>query len=143
MHPANWLVKPAEHLRAAPCDRYAAGSAPQLAAAAESLGIAQLEEEYLQDERQAHGLLPPWPLLAAAARRGLPHLLIGCFAAEGDNVPHAMTVTQSVLGVLRIGGPAAAPDGSVGPQGLRAALTMPCSFAALYGRSGGLDAFLG
>ena len=43
--------------------RYCAGSAPQLAAAAEAQGVAPLETEYLAAEREAHGLLPPWPLL--------------------------------------------------------------------------------
>ena len=63
-----------------------------LASAAEAAGVEPLELDYLKDEREAHPLLPPWPLLDAAAAAGLPHALLGCFACEGDNVPQATQV---------------------------------------------------
>eukprot|EP00955_Chlamydomonas_euryale_P029563 311633-Chlamydomonas_euryale.AAC.5 len=76
--------------------RYLSSGSAELAAALEAQRVLQLEEEYLAEERAAHGALPPWPLLAAAARRGCPAALLGCFAAEGDNVPHALQVRPAV-----------------------------------------------
>ena len=110
-----------------------------LSASAAALGLEPLESEYLVDERGAHPLLPPWPLLGAAMARGLPHLLLGCFAAEGDNVPHAMEVAGCAVGLLGLTA-AAGPSGSGEAS---PALRVPCSFAALYGRTSGIDAFLG
>ena len=110
-----------------------------LSASAAALGLEPLESEYLVDERGAHPLLPPWPLLGAATARGLPHLLLGCFAAEGDNVPHAMEVAGCAVGLLGLTA-AAGPSGSGEAS---PALRVPCSFAALYGRTSGIDAFLG
>ncbi len=109
-----------------------------MAAAAESLGLPRIDSDYLEEERHAHGLLPPWPLVSEAAGGGggtPATLLMGCFAAEGDNVPHAMQLAAAAVALLgRLGddGAAAAPQ-----------LRVPCSFAALYGRTTGVDAFLG
>jgi proteasome assembly chaperone 2 len=136
--PSSALPLPLPYLNPPPDPpRYLAGQSTELAAAAEALGVQQLEEEFLAVEREAHGLLPPWPVLAASSRRGLPHLMLGCFAAEGDNVPHSMEVASLMLGLLGklTGQPAGPKDG--------APLRMPCSFAALYGRTTGFNAFLG
>ena len=115
-------------------------------AAAGALGLQVLEPDYLTDEREAHSLLPPWPLIAAvSAGPGqpegsagpLPNMLLGCFASEGDNVTQAMEVAQCSLGLLGLA--------ALGPHvgGGLPSLRMPCSFAALYGRSSGMDVFLG
>jgi len=138
------------------CPRYLTGagqsSDASFVAAAEALGLEPLEPDYLADEREAHSLLPPWPILAAAcpgqesvgtaAAVCLPHMLLGCFASEGDNVPHAMEVARCSLSLLGLvvgdPGDVSAPPGR-GPAPLRT----PCSFAALYGRSSGMDSFLG
>ncbi|KAG1661015.1 hypothetical protein FOA52_005330 [Chlamydomonas sp. UWO 241] len=115
--------------------RYLAADAPGLAAACESAGVTQLEEEYLSEERVAHGALPPWPLLAGAARRGCAAALLGCFAAEGDNVPHALRVAGVALQLLGRSGGGSGEASTPGGSDLR----LPCSFAALYGRASGMD----
>lgn len=102
----------------------------------------------MDDERESHSLLPPWPLLDAASSVGgkgcgIPLMLLGCFASEGDNVPHAMDVAKcslSLLGLDGIGREGGEPEACAGPAPL---LRVPCSFAALYGRSSGLHTFLG
>ncbi|GAX72713.1 hypothetical protein CEUSTIGMA_g169.t1 [Chlamydomonas eustigma] len=120
-----------------PTARYYSISDTKEAAAAQSLGIEALEAEYLQEERELHGLLPPWPLLAAAASHTLPALMLACFASEGDNIPQAMqlaTYTRDLMPTL---------VGTALTASAAAVLRIPCSFASLFGRSSGFESFLG
>ena len=112
------------------------------------------------EERALHGLLPPWPLIAACAERGLPSLLLTSFVSEGDNLPDAAALATHLMELLAadpavaptlakaagaaVAGVAVAAEGGGVAAGAAAAtggeamtglptLRMPCSFASLYG----------
>ena len=106
-------------------------------AAAAAAGAPRLEADALSRELELHSLLPPWPLLAALAGRGAPALLLGRFAAEGDNVGDGLALAGAALELLAAVGalPAgAAGAGGGGGAGGRPRLETPPSWAGLYGR---------
>lgn len=106
-----------------------------------------LEPELEAEERAAHGLLPPWPLLAACGAAGLPCVALGCWAAEGDNAAEGVALAAAALRVLagvQLGegkeGGQGAQGGVLGGEGAVAELVAgglrtPRSWVGLYGRS--------
>ncbi|GFR49103.1 hypothetical protein Agub_g10898, partial [Astrephomene gubernaculifera] len=54
---------------------------PQLQPPQQSLP--ELEPEIREEELALHHSLPPWPLVQECTARGLPYIMLGCFAAEG------------------------------------------------------------
>ena len=65
------------------CCRFLAGSGSGsddggLAVALASAGVEALEPDFLSDEREAHRLLPPWPLLDLCEAARLPNVLLLC-----------------------------------------------------------------
>jgi proteasome assembly chaperone 2 len=100
------------------------GSAAQL----DSAGVQQLEADVVENEKELHGLLPPWPTLRELQGCGVPHTLLSAFAAEGDNTADAMRVAGAALSVL-------AQQTGVQQQP-QSQLQVPCSWAGLVGRRG-------
>jgi proteasome assembly chaperone 2 len=103
-----------------------------LDASCASAGLLALEGDVVANERELHGLLPPWPLLDAAAERGLACTLLATFAAEGDNAQDGLQLAAKVVGVLSAQGLLPAQQ-----QQLGAGLKTPCSWGpSLFGRQG-------
>lgn len=117
--------------------RYLASGASPGAATA---GMRALEPDFVAQDRDLHGLLPPWPLLDQCDARQLRWAMIGSYASEGDNAPDGLLVAQHALRFLQAtgalpgggggGGASAGPGADAGWQ-----LKRPCSWVALYGRS--------
>jgi len=140
-----------------------AATTPQQEGAPPGLaGAAPLEADYLTEEKTAHSLLPPWPLLGACEGAGLPATLLAVFATEGDNTYEALTLARAALSHLAASGAlgaelgalvqdqagTAAGAGSTGdvymeappppPSALgKLALRVPGSWAGLYGAGHG------
>eukprot|EP00775_Hariotina_reticulata_P004645 gene4645-4897_t len=93
-------------------------------------GCLCLEQDVVATEREVHALLPPWPLLDAAAKAGLQHSLLTTFAAEGDNEQDALSLAEKVLQVLQ--GQALLPVATQ-EQHIGFSLQVPCSWKGLYG----------
>jgi proteasome assembly chaperone 2 len=93
-------------------------------------GCLHLEQDVVVVEREVHALLPPWPLLDAAAEIGLPQSLLTIFASEGDNQQDALTLAEKVLAVLQ--GQTLLPTATQ-EQHNRLILQLPCSWRGLYG----------
>lgn len=107
--------------------------------------VMRLEVDVVANERELHGLLPPWPLLDACADAGVQSTLVATFAAEGDNAQDGMQLAAKVLDVLSLHGllpmqqQQAVPAGSCGSSAGGVAspwtLKVPCSWVGLFGRS--------
>lgn len=97
-----------------------------LASGCKAAGLQQLEADVLENEKELHGLLPPWPVLQQLQDSGVSSTLVSAFAAEGDNAADAMGLAGAVLNVL-------------GKQGMvmnaQQQLQVPCSWAGLMGRA--------
>lgn len=98
-----------------------------LAHSCEAAGVQQLEPDVVQNEKELHGLLPPWPLLQELQSSGVPSTLLSTFAAEGDNAADAMQLAGTVLSLLDKQG--LAPNWQQRQQ-----MHMPCSWAGLMGK---------
>lgn len=96
-------------------------SAAQLDSACAAVGVQKLEADVIENEKELHGLLPPWPTLQGLQACGVPHTLLSAFAAEGDNTADAMRVAGAALSVL---------------AQQTCMLQVPCSWAGLVGRRG-------
>lgn len=128
-------------------DGAGASGPPTATSSGSSSAPQQLEAESVSEERALHGLLPPWPLLDAAAAGGLRSTLLGCFASEGDNAADGMALARHAGRLLLHklvspgghglgagegqGAGAAALAGALAARALRA----PASWVGLYGRS--------
>lgn len=104
-----------------------AEQAQSLGSSCKAAGIQQLESDVLENEKELHGLLPPWPVVQELQSCGVPHTLLSAFAAEGDNTADAMRVAGTVLSVL---GQSGVLQGAQQQQQLQ----VPCSWAGLLGR---------
>lgn len=102
-----------------------------LAASCRAAGVVQLEADVLENEKELHGLLPPWPILAQLQQAGVSHTLLSAFAAEGDNAADAMQLATTVLKVL-----GASQAAGLLPSGFnqQQQLQVPCSWVGLVGR---------
>ncbi|GLC38703.1 hypothetical protein PLESTB_000592500 [Pleodorina starrii] len=141
--PLRYLAS-SEELRAA-CAAAAAG--PQ----ATGPPAMELEGEIREEELALHHSLPPWPLVSECGKRNLPHVLMGCFSAEGDNAGEGLRLAAAamqLLATMRPGpgagaGAGAAMAGAKGEAVLEMAgvgaaalaLRAPPSWAGLYGRA--------
>lgn len=104
--------------------------AAQLDSACAAVGVQKLEAGVIENEKELHGLLPPWPTLQELQGCGVPHTLLSAFAAEGDNTADAMRVAGAALLLL------AQQTGVQQQQQLQQQLQVPCSWAGLVGRRG-------
>jgi hypothetical protein len=89
--------------------------------------VQQLEPDVVQNEKELHGLLPPWPLLQELQSNGVPGTLLSTFAAEGDNAADAMQLAGTVLCLLD-------KQGLAPKQQKVQQMQLPCSWAGLMGR---------
>lgn len=96
----------------------------------ESLGIHKLEDDVIANERELHGLLPPWPLIDALAERGIAYTMLTVFAAEGDNVPDGILLARVALQLLQ----QQQQEGATASDAQLSDIRTPCSWVALYGR---------
>mmetsp|Transcript_21036 Transcript_21036/g.58452 ORF Transcript_21036/g.58452 Transcript_21036/m.58452 type:complete len:274 (+) Transcript_21036:59-880(+) len=115
---------------------------------ASGLGLAALEDDYLAEEKQLHGLLPPWPLLEACQQRAVSALLLMRFATEGDNQADGMELARQALSFLLLHAPSGVREqlgkgSSSDASSIQLQLRAPCSWAALYGRSTGILGLIG
>jgi hypothetical protein len=94
----------------------------------EAAGVQQLEPDVVQNEKELHGLLPPWPVLQELQSSGVPSTLLSTFAAEGDNAADAMQLAGTVLTLLDKRG--LVSHVQQGQQQIQ----VPCSWAGLMGR---------
>ncbi|KAG2482237.1 hypothetical protein HYH03_018820 [Edaphochlamys debaryana] len=117
--------------------------------------LAELEPEVRQEELELHHSLPPWPVVQECTAQGLPYVMLGCFAAEGDNggeglglAGHALRLLGAMRGQGKQGEGAkeevkgAEEGGVLGPAGAQGlALRTPGSWVGLYGRSYPMEIF--
>lgn len=99
----------------------------QIGSSCKAVGVQQLEADVIENEKELHGLLPPWPFLQTLHQSGVPHTLLSAFAAEGDNAADGMGLATAVLAVLKQAG---VLQGGQQQQPLQ----VPCSWAGLMGR---------
>ncbi|PNH04000.1 Proteasome assembly chaperone 2 [Tetrabaena socialis] len=112
--------------------RYLASSDDLRAQCASLAGVQEFEPSIRDEELELHHSLPPWPLVKESSAQGLPCVVLGCFAAEGDNAAEGLQLSAHALELLRaMGGEA----GSAALQARGLALRTPRSWAGLYGRS--------
>lgn len=88
-------------------------------------GVRELEADVIANEKELHGLLPPWPLLQQLQGATAQHALVCTFASEGDNTADAEQLASVVQHVL-------CHSGLVSDTTRQ--LQAPCSWVGLLGQ---------
>jgi proteasome assembly chaperone 2 len=105
----------------------------QIGSSCTAVGLQQLEPDVIDNEKDLHGQLPPWPILQELQQSGVRHTLLSVFAAEGDNAADGMGLATAVLAVAKQAG--VLQGGQQGQQEQQQPpLQVPCSWAGLMGR---------
>ncbi|KAF5842841.1 PAC2 family-domain-containing protein [Dunaliella salina] len=138
----NAVSRKDSQIMGAPTRFLSSAGSPLSELCASGLGLPVLEEDYLAEEKQLHGLLPPWPLLEACQQRAIPTLLLMRFVTEGDNQADGMELARQTLSFLLLHAPSGVREqlgkgSSSDASSIQLQLRAPCSWAALYGRSSG------
>ena len=99
--PSAFAPRPDRTLLVLPAERPDAEAQAQAAACA-ARGIDRLDPALASDRPVAERRLPPWPLLAALAARGLPALSLVAVASEGDNARDGLEMAQTAAAVAHV-----------------------------------------
>lgn len=91
-----------------------------LGSACHSQGLQPLEEDWFEGKPVEQRQLPPWPLLLACERAGVPAVALLTFSLEGDNLPDAYSlagVAARSVGLIGGGGEAAGTASTASSSG--------------------------
>jgi hypothetical protein len=105
------------------CTQYLSNSS-RTQEACSSLGWSQLDQDVEQEEKTHHGLLAPWPTIAALEGSSIAFTLASMYVNEGNNLPAALLLTGELVKLLTSQQLLQEPARQ---------LRQPCSWASVFG----------